>query len=288
MSTLIMAMLFAIIQTGQPVPRKAPDSVGGTRQSVTKKGSDNKAPTTSPSPVIKPIAPNPEQNASNPPKPKDEEQTVRIRELPSVSVRRDLPDWILWSFNGALVIVGFLGVRLAYKTLRAIEKQTKATEDAAIATQIAADATKRSVELQEVLNRQWIDIEDEKAEESVRYGPSGRETSVVISFAIVNNTKMPLTLRSVRFQIGKQHASSRTLEHSLAPDNGYPVDFPVPLNSAELLTRYSKHELVLVITGWVGYTDAFEKSREQPFGFTCRCGSPSYAVISPHPGLPQE
>jgi len=179
-----------------------------------------------------------------------------------------------------LAAAGLLGIRLAYKTLKAIEKQTKATED-------SAKATEKSVRLQEVLNRQWIDTEDMEAKESFRYGPKGRETSVVISFAVVNNTKMPLILRSVRFQIGEEQAYSRTMQHLLPPDNGYPVDFPVPLNSAELLTRYNKHELVLVVTGSAGYSDAFENIQEQAFGFTCKCGPPSYSEISPHPGLPQ-
>jgi hypothetical protein len=140
MRYLILAMWLAIAQTPTPVPGKAPDSANGAGQSVTKNTGDYKAPTLHPPSVVKPDTGNSEQSTSNAPKSKNEERAIRIRELPPVSVSRDWADWILWVFDGLLVAVGFFGIRLAYKTLKTVDRQTKATENAANAAQASADA----------------------------------------------------------------------------------------------------------------------------------------------------
>lgn len=148
---ILLTVLLAVSQTAPPIPGKAPNGPAGAGQSVGDKAGDNQKPPANPLPSLNPVTANPQQETSKTPQPKNEPQPVRITEFPSVSVSRDWADWGLWFFNGLLVLVGFLGVRLAYKTLSAIEKQTKATEIAAEATKISADATKESVE---AINRQ--------------------------------------------------------------------------------------------------------------------------------------
>src|SRR6266568_4600611 len=51
-------ILVAIAQTPSPVPRKAPDSANGASQGVTKKASNNKAPTPPFPSTVKPVTAN--------------------------------------------------------------------------------------------------------------------------------------------------------------------------------------------------------------------------------------
>jgi hypothetical protein len=57
------------------------------------------------------------------------EQSVRIRELPSIIVKRDWIDRISVLCSAALVIVGGVGIGYAIKTLRAVERQAMANEE---------------------------------------------------------------------------------------------------------------------------------------------------------------
>jgi hypothetical protein len=125
MKLLLFAVFLTVVQAARPVPRKAPDNANGAPQGVTKDANDNKAPAVYPSSAVQPVAANPDQNASSAPKSQDGKQAVRISELPSVSIRRDWIDGIGIFLSGVLVFVGCLGVRAAYRTLRAIESQVE-------------------------------------------------------------------------------------------------------------------------------------------------------------------
>lgn len=69
-----------------------------------------------------------------------------------MSVSRNWADWVLFIFNGLFIAGGLLGIRLAYGTLKAVERQTKATED-------AANAAKKSVDIIVSKERARIQIE---------------------------------------------------------------------------------------------------------------------------------
>lgn len=98
--------------------------------------------------------------------------------------------------NIALFVVGAAGVIVALSTLKHIEGQTKATEDAAVATQKSATAMLKSVELQEVGLRQWVEIAD--WENVTRHlQPNVKNATIVIRFKVGNTTKFPITLRTV-------------------------------------------------------------------------------------------
>lgn len=263
MRFLILAMLLAVAQTPSPVPRKTPDSANGTSQGVTKDASSNKAPAQSSPPLVKSIESNPEQNPGNTKKTKDDGQTVRVRELPSVSVSRDWADWLLWAFNGLLVIAGFLGIRFAYKTLKTIEKQTKATEDAATATQ-------DSVELQKVAMEQWIDIRELTVQ---AYVPQGvNESKFPMSFKLGNPTKFPLTLKTLTIWIDRKHIQSVVYRYLLLPpDKDIPVAVEWHIEGVNL-SNYRANFLMFELGGLITFTDAFKEAREQKFGFICKCG----------------
>jgi hypothetical protein len=173
MKHILITVLLAVMQTLPPVPRKTANSPDSTTQNVKKDANNNQAPAAKPATAINPVTPKPEQNPSDPPSPKDADQSISVSKLPAVSVDRNWADWVLWGFNGLLVIAGFLGIRVAYKTLKNIARQTRSIHHQAIQvrkqTQIlnkSAKAAQKAAEAallnaQAVINseRAWIDGE---------------------------------------------------------------------------------------------------------------------------------
>ena len=215
---------------------------------------------------------NPEQNASNTPKPKDEEQAIRVRELPPVSVSRDWADWILWVFNGLLVAGGFWGIRLAYKTLKTVERQTTATETAAKSAEEAAKATEKSVRLQEVQLRQWVDIENWRATPWI---PEGGTLSLHIQFDVVNPTNLPLMLNSVFIMLGahgeREQGGKIGQKNLIPPQKGHPVVTLVRITEEQALKWEDLKELVFMVNGYVEFEDVLENLRNQPFSGLIAC-----------------
>ena len=157
---MILAALLAIVQAPSPVPRKVPDSASDKRKGVGRSADDNKA-TTIPAPsVVKPVAPNPEQNANNTPKPKDEGESVRVRELPRVTITKDWSDWGIWAFNGLLVLVGAFQLLVLWRQAKIMKVQAEimaehaahlkglvtAAEDNAKAASAAAEAASKNAD----------------------------------------------------------------------------------------------------------------------------------------------
>ena len=95
--------------------------------------------------------------------------------------------------NIALVFVGIAGILVALLTLKNIERQTKSTEDAAIATQNSAMAMLESVELQEIQYSQWVEIVEWENMSGQPFH-TVNDSTIVIRFKIKNTTKFPLTL----------------------------------------------------------------------------------------------
>ena len=69
---------------------------------------------------------------------------------------RDIYDWLVLVCSFALVIVGAWGVKVALSTLSKIERQTKATEDAAIAAKDSAEAARMNAQALIASERPWL------------------------------------------------------------------------------------------------------------------------------------
>jgi hypothetical protein len=161
MKYIVLTVLLAVVRTLPPVPRQTTNSIDGTARSVKENSNDNQGPTAKPTTTLYPIAPKPDQNPSDAPSSKDTEQSIRVRELPSVSVHRDWADWVLWVFNGLLVIAGFLGIRVAYKTLKTLERQARSTHHQAVQVRKQTGLLTKSAEAA-LLNAQAV-IDSERA-----------------------------------------------------------------------------------------------------------------------------
>src|SRR5271169_869412 len=100
MKLFLFAMLLTVAQAPSPITRKAPNSPTDAGYSVTKDGNSDKRPSAQPLAPVKLIAAEQQENPSKTQNPEDAQQSVRIRELPPVSVRRDWADWGIWAFSG--------------------------------------------------------------------------------------------------------------------------------------------------------------------------------------------
>jgi hypothetical protein len=133
MKTLILAMMIlSVMQALGPVPGQAADNPSSTSQSVKSDAKSDKKPTAKP-PVEKPTATNPQQDRCQPKAPQDEKQSITVRVIAPVDVKKDGLDRAYIVLTGALVAVGML-------TLLAIWKQAGYTRKAADAALFNAQA----------------------------------------------------------------------------------------------------------------------------------------------------
>jgi hypothetical protein len=118
-------MILAVMQTSPPVPRQTADhqaSQTDKREHKPTAGQSNAAPS-----VASPASPSAPQGKETTAAEshKNAEETIRVSELPPVTVKTG-PDWWTRAYvllTGFLVTIGFFGVCYARRSLRAIESQ---------------------------------------------------------------------------------------------------------------------------------------------------------------------
>ena len=130
MKYVALAVVLAVMQAAVPTPPKAPNPSAGRSQNVKNHGSVQNTPPQKTATVVEPISAQPSQQNSGSPSGPNTQQSVRVSELPPVSVHRDWADWVAWGLACMLVVIGAGGVRAAYKTLKTVEKQTQALVNA--------------------------------------------------------------------------------------------------------------------------------------------------------------
>jgi hypothetical protein len=282
MKCLVLIVFFIFSQTPFSAPRQTLNT--------------NKTPRAQPSTPTEPVAATSQQNPDIAPKPENNQQSVRVRELPPVSVSRDWADWVLWIFSGLLVGVGFLGVRLAYNTLKAIERQTKATEnsvqiikrqavsmrrqttilrESAEATRVSADAARNSVDVLINSERAWVLVETGKIPD--QFGPDPNRVEFLEIKPILRNFgKTPARITRVAVR-----SHQVPTPDSLPPEPEYqresavnitlPPDVPLqPMNVLIPLANFTEIRQgnpVLYVYGFVDYLDLGDKERQSRFCF---------------------
>jgi len=173
------------------------------------------------------------------------------------------PEWVL-------VIVGIV-------TCIVIGYQSYATWCAAQDAEKAAEATRDSVKLQEIVQQQWVQIDGWRREGEGSY----EETPPRFAFAmeVSNPTDVPLTVESVSMTVSAVTIASK-VGNVLGPGDPIKVSFPMTIKPDQM-AAYKAYRLVTVITGFVVYVDAFKNKKTQPFGQCCTLGPKHYAVFSP-------
>jgi hypothetical protein len=141
-----------------------------------------------------------------------------------------------------------------------LERQTKATEE-------AAEATRDSVRIQQTINRQWLNLDKWNSSGVAKFGDRSR---IGLSFDVVNPTDMPLQLKHIEiFNADGNKVFSPNKR--LAPTKSHPVLFDIKLSESDI-TAYSTNWLRLHIFGTIAFMDNFGDRRNQLFGCVCAGG----------------
>src|SRR4051794_31843230 len=118
MKYLIVAVFLAIVQTPPPLPRQASDDHASQASKYQRKADPNQQDAISPSvPVNTPHHAPQGDGQSNPDGPANNQETIRVPELPPVTVNTDWWTKLYVCFTGCLVIIGAGGICAALKTL---------------------------------------------------------------------------------------------------------------------------------------------------------------------------
>jgi hypothetical protein len=163
---VILSLLLVVAQTFVPIYGKASDNPAGGSQNVQKQPEGGRSNTQSLASAFRENGAGPAKHDTDKPISQDTNNSVTVRELPTVSIGKDWADWSYWGFGGLLVIVGSSQVWYLYRTLKAIqiqaghmERQTKALEDSVAAAQKSADAALAQVEAAKSTQRAQLRIE---------------------------------------------------------------------------------------------------------------------------------
>lgn len=143
-------------------------------------------------------------------------------------------------------------------------KQLELTRRSADAAKISADATARSVKLQEISQKQWVNLENWSAR------PSGHPRTLNISFEIVNPTRVPLTLHFILITL-EDIETSEGMVNVLAPNNPYVVTVAHELSEGEW-KNFTSGQIALGIECKIFFADCFGIHWEQDFERILFCG----------------
>ena len=135
MKIFALAMLLTVMQAAPPVPRKAPDTKNDMSQNVATKSNDQKDTPTESVAIPNTVTAAPDKRDSQNVEHCNAGESIRVSELPSVSVSRDWIDCVALLISLLLLGAGAIGVWAAWRTLKAIEAQTVATQKTLILTQ---------------------------------------------------------------------------------------------------------------------------------------------------------
>jgi hypothetical protein len=128
MKLIVLAVVLAVVQTSPPVPRKASNNSAGTGNKVQDQSRTENNPTPPNAVVNGDMQGQPSNWDATKHDGDNTEHSIRVRELPPVSIMKDWADWAVWIFSALLVIVGGLQVWLLRGTLRAIQRQADQME----------------------------------------------------------------------------------------------------------------------------------------------------------------
>jgi hypothetical protein len=137
-----------------------------------------------------------------------------------------------------------------------------------IQTARATQAMQRSIALQEISLRQWVEIENWSGGESVLEGEGPK--SLLIYFDVINRTSNVLGLEIVEISINGQQFL-RTPKYDLTPNKPFQVVVGVDLTSEESGKFADKTPLQFSAEGVVIYRDVFDKTVRQRFGQQFQC-----------------
>jgi hypothetical protein len=270
----ILTMLLTVAQAVVPASRQAPDHHADGSQTVTRDSQSNKQqPATAPT-RVNPVSAQPDEQSGKNVSNEDTQNPVRISEFPSVSVTRDWIDCLAIFFTGVLVIVGFLGVRYAKRTLNAIEGQLAEIKAAGTQTDqmighadMQAKAIERQVSVMEDTAQKQLRAYICLTESSVKITKRG-VVEAIMFFKNVGQTPaynvrlwaLPLVdSYPLKDPPGPPPKSLPLPKGIIAPQEKQELTTPLLTLSTSVIDRFSQRDYALFILGEVRYRDVFDK-----------------------------
>ncbi len=154
-------------------------------------------------------------------------------------------------------------------TLLAIAEQAHESAKATLAMQ-------RSIALQEVSMKQWIEVTNWHSEEQLR-DIRGKPT-LMIYFDILNPTDRVVTLTGMEWNIGKE-TGNETLNAVVPPKKAHPTIIGYSLTHHQAAEFESQIPVKFSVAGNIGFTDALGTPQRQPFWVSLHCGIGNGIII---------
>jgi hypothetical protein len=191
---------------------------------------------------------------------------VEVSKLPELSVQKDWTDAGLFWLNAALLLIGVIGVGLAWANLKTITGQLTEMQDSA----------KREAEL----NRPWLLFDEFKADGVFRNkidGPSHGKDGPKLRFKVINRGLTPSKVRAWEFRV-EPGGPSKPVNPPLQPKHVSDVpikifpagigceleaEFPAFDNGEQM--QLGSLEMVLWFHGVARYEDIYGKTHETGF-----------------------
>lgn len=179
----------------------------------------------------------------------------------------DTPDWntaikrAVKTPDGWLVIVAAItGLAILYQA----REMARATKE-----------MRRSIALQEVALRQWVDLLNWRVDFVPANGPIPPELRIRVD--VVNPTQFPLTLPDAYIVFGKGNRYLFRVYFYLTPKNPYTVDTVYPLTSEMIEHFRHGNGIRIEVEGNMAHIGALGKLQPQPFCgvLKCREGHPA-------------
>lgn len=127
MELLLLTVLLAVMQASPPVPRQTANGPANASKRIQKDATNNKTQAAATPAPVEPQSTNHNKEASNGQGKENTEHSIRITELPPVTIpspKKDWVDWGTWGFNFFLVVTSGFQVWLLCRTLIFIRRQT--------------------------------------------------------------------------------------------------------------------------------------------------------------------
>lgn len=264
MQIVLLALALMIAQAPVQIPEKAPERIVSGGQQVQSDAEGQRNPTNSP--IVNEKTSTPEnQSKTSGVENKPNEINLSVRELPVIKTK---PDKVYRWLTAALVGISAF-------TFWAIWYQARKTA-------LSVEAGLRSIKLQETAMRQWVTIENWVCAQKA----STERVILDLSFDIINRTNMPFTLLTTSAEINGVRTDVPN-KSFLVPNDWQRIYVSVVLKP-EQITQYTSNMLILDLTGFIWYKDAFGNAQVQSVGKTCGFSGINGNFFGPYHGeLPQ-
>lgn len=178
--------------------------------------------------------------------------------------------WNEWFAPQVLSNIGLIAVAvwagcIALRTLKSIERQTKANIKEARAGVMAAKAAKAANEQLKILNKQWLGTSAWKCYE-LPFPPPRVPTHLGISFFITNSTPLLLTLERVKFHVLGFDSTEIWINAPLGPNERYKIEVSAAELNKDQQRRFIQGGAQLQIVGRIYFANAFNDPDSSLFG----------------------